>query len=186
MLKDTFDINPNKVLNHLQQGDLLAITPGSDGGLILCKRYHAELVGPGAAVGGVLDIDCTQIIIIGNLSLTKPRSYQDSQQAYEIRQKWIKSLQELVKLSDPLLRSQKILGVLDNFSKFNNPRNIEPLPDRTVAMLVGVLPKTIELAKSYRHTIEPPTSDRKIYKKPCYESFSFNYFQSHIYSPIFW
>jgi len=38
---------------------MMAIAPESKGGLILCKRYHAELVGPGAAVGGLLDIDCS-------------------------------------------------------------------------------------------------------------------------------
>jgi len=185
MLTDKFDINAHTILNHLQTGDLLAISPNSDGGLILCKRYHAELVGPGSAVGGVLDVDCTQVIFIGNPCFTKPRSYQDSQQAYEIRQKWIKYLQDLVKLSDPLVRSQKILLLLDKFFNLNHRSNINIPPDHTIGMLVGVLPNTINLAKSYRQTINPPTSGRKIDKKPHYDSFGFNYFQSPIYSPIF-
>jgi hypothetical protein len=181
MVKDKFEINPNTVLNHLQNGDRLAIDPDSDGALILCKRYHAELVGPGAAVGGLLDLDCTQVIIIGNLSLTEPESYQDSQKAYQIREKWITSLQDVVKLSDPLVRSHKILGLLDNCLNFNDIPNIDSLPDSTLAMLVGVLPKTIDLAKSYRPTIEPPAMDRKIEKKHYYDSLGFNYFQSNIY-----
>lgn len=59
MLKSQGEINSKTVLNYLRNGHMMAIAPESKGGLILCKRYHAELVGPGAAVGGLLDIDCS-------------------------------------------------------------------------------------------------------------------------------
>lgn len=183
MFNDSSEINPNLVLNDLQKGHLLALTPKSNGGLILCKRYYAELVGPGAAVGGMLDTDCTEVILIGNLSLVNLNSYQDSHNAYEIRQKWIQYLQDVLKVSDPLVRSQKVLHLIDDF--FNNPPNIERLPDRTLAMLAGVLPNTIQLAKTYRQTINPVSPDPKIKKKYNYDSFDFNYFPSPIYSPIF-
>lgn len=183
MFKDQSGLNPHLVLNDLQNAHLLAIAPDSNGGLILCKRYHAELVGPGAAVGGLLDIDCTQVILIGNLSLLKLNSYPDSQQAYEIRQQWITYLQDLVKVSDPLVRSQKILYLIDRF--FNNPPNIDQLPDHTLAMLAGVLPKTIQQAKKYRQIINPCITDQKIKKKNDYNSFCCNYLQSPIYSPMF-
>ena len=80
MLKNPSDINSKTVLNYLQDGHLMAIAPESKGGLILCKRYHAELVGPGAAVGGILDVDCTQVITIGTIFLNELRSYPESQQ----------------------------------------------------------------------------------------------------------
>ena len=185
MFKDQFEINPNKVLNHLKNGDLVIVSPESDGMLILSKRYHAELVGPGSAIGGLLDLDCTKVTIVGNISLTKSESYQDSQKAYQTRQKWIKYLQDLVKLSDPLVRSKKILRLLDNCCNFNQRPDMDTLPDSTLAMLVGVLPKTIDLAKTYRHTVEPLTSDRKIKKKPYYNSFNSNCLSSNMYSSIF-
>lgn len=180
MLKDSCEINPNTVLHYLQKGELLAIAPESSGGLILCKLHHAELVGPGAAVGGALDVDCTQVIPIGHLSFTKLHSYQEKQQAYDLRQKWIKYLQDLVKVSDPLVRSQKIFHLLDEF--FANQPGIDLVPDRTLAMLVGVLPKTIALAKNYRQTMNNSTTAPKVQKKPYYESFGANFFQDPIYS----
>lgn len=184
MFNDSLAINPNLLLNDLQKGHVLAITPKSSGGLILCKRYYAELVGPGAAVGGMLDTDCTEVILIGsNISLVNLNYYQDSHNAYEIRQKWIQYLQDLLKVSDPLVRSQKVLHLIEEF--FNHPPNMDQLPDHSLAMLAGVLPKTIQLAKTYRQTINPVSPDPKIKKKSNYHSFDFNYFQSPIYSPIF-
>lgn len=176
MLKNPSEINSKTVLNYLQNGHLMAIAPESKGGLILCKRYHAELVGPGAAVGGILDVDCTQVITIGTIFLNELRSYPESQQAYDTRQQWIHYLQDLVKFSDPLMRSQKILHLLDNF--FHNEPGISRLPDDTLAMLAGVLPKTITLARNYHNVMDPYAADGKIQKKVSYENFGCNFLQS--------
>ncbi len=66
-------------------------------------------------MGGILDVDCTQVITIGTIFLNELRSYPESQQAYDNRQQWIHHLQDLVKFSDPLMRSPKILHLWDNF-----------------------------------------------------------------------
>lgn len=167
------EINSETVLNYLQNRHLIAIASESKGGLILCKRYHAELIGPGAALGGILDLDCTQVMIIGRIFLYELRSYSESQQALDNRQKWIYYLQNLVKLSDPLMRSQKILHLLSNF--FESESEMAHLPDEILAMLAGVLPNTITLARKYHNIIAPYANDSKISQKLFYDSFSCNF-----------
>lgn len=116
------------------------------------------------------------MIIIGNISFNQLFSYQESHQALGTRQQWIQYMQDLVKFSDPLMRSQKILHLLDNF--FQNEPGISRLPDDTLAMLAGVLPKTINLARRYHNVMDPYAADGKIQKKDSYENFGCNFLQS--------
>jgi len=115
------------------------------------------------------------VIIIGNISFNQLFSYQESHQALDTRQQWIQYMQDLVKFSDPLMRSQKILHLLDNF--FQNEPGTSPLPDDTLA-IAGVLPKTITLARKYHNVMDPYAADGKIQKKDSYENFGCNFLQS--------
>lgn len=43
-----------KILARLHSGQLWMVNSRRRNGLILCKAFHAEFAGPGAAVGGFL------------------------------------------------------------------------------------------------------------------------------------
>ncbi len=113
-------------------------------GLILYKQFHAEFAGPGAAVGGFFDEDCQQVIPVGNLSLLVPDSHEERQKAYLIRRQWIRLTQQFTDNSVPLQRAQMILNQFENYFDANT---IASLPDESFAMLVGVLPQTIRMAR---------------------------------------
>lgn len=105
-------VNSTQVLTQLSSGQLLTIDPRRRGGLIVCKRHHAEFAGPGSAVGGVCDIDSSKVIPVGDLGLTHPESYQERQKAYAMRQKWFRFTQKAMESSVPLQRAQTILFLL--------------------------------------------------------------------------
>ena len=122
----------------------MTVDPERKGGLILCKRHHAEFAGPGAAVGSLFDLECVRAIPVGDLALMYPQSYGERQKAYATRQQWVSFTQEALSDIVPLRRAQAILALLGNYFA---PEVVQDLPDRALAMLVGVLPKTIKLAR---------------------------------------
>ena len=123
---------------HAQQ---LLIVSQSRNGLILYKPYHAEFVGPGAAIGGLLDLDCQEVLPVGDLCLLSPQSLEERQRAYALRMQWIRLIREITSRQAPLQRAQKIL---EQFEGFNfKAETINQLPDEAFALLVGVLPHTI-------------------------------------------
>jgi hypothetical protein len=120
------------------------VSPRRRNGLILCKRYHAEFAGPGSAVGGLIDRDCQQVLTVGNLSLISPESSAERQRAYLIRRQWVRLTIEITDNPVPLQRAQKIIN---QFEGFFEAELIAQLPDTALALLVGVLPQTIKLAR---------------------------------------
>jgi hypothetical protein len=52
------------LLHRLTRGHVLAIDPDSLGGLLLVKAFYVDFAGPGAAVGGEFDQDCTAVYAI--------------------------------------------------------------------------------------------------------------------------
>ncbi len=135
---------PTEILNQLQSGQLLRVKGCSGNAIIICHRHHAELAGPGAAVGSSFDIDCRRVIPIGNISLVYPESRTERQKAYTRRQQWILFSQQAMKSCVPLQRANNLLILLD---KYFDPQIIDPLSDEVLAQLVGVLPKTISMAR---------------------------------------
>lgn len=137
-------INSTEVLTQFNSGQLLVIDGDRQGGIIICKRHHAEIAGPGAAIGGIFDIECCRVIPIGDLNLVYPEAYEERQQAYAVRQQWIRLTQEVTSNPVPLERGVEILTLLEkNFDQ----KSISYIPDESLAMLVGVLPKTIKMAR---------------------------------------
>ncbi|WP_199336784.1 hypothetical protein [Oscillatoria sp. FACHB-1407] len=134
----------DEILKHLRSGRLLMVNSRRRNGLILYKQFHAEFAGPGAAVGGFFDEDCQQVIPVGNLSLLVPDSHEERQKAYLIRRQWIRLTQQFTDNSVPLQRAQMILNQFENYFDANT---IASLPDESFAMLVGVLPQTIRMAR---------------------------------------
>lgn len=62
------------ILAELNSGKLLMVDSRRRNGLILIKRFHAEFAGPGAAVGGAVDVDSVEAIPVGDFCLLYPQS----------------------------------------------------------------------------------------------------------------
>lgn len=134
----------NPVLLQFQSGQMLKIGPRQGTGLILCKSHHAELAGWGAAVGGISDLDVCQVIPIGEFSLDYPESYEDRKKAYQRRKKWFDALMKVTSNPVPIKRAIGILHLLEKYFGLAKTINI---PDEVLAQLVGVLPKTMAIAR---------------------------------------
>lgn len=137
-------INSTQILPQLKSGQLLMLDPLRRSGLIVCKSHYAELAGPGAAVGGFFDLNCARTILLGDVVLVRPESYEARQDAYTIRQQWISLTQQATSPSVPLRRGEEILSLLElHFGA----GTVSQLADETVALLAGVLPHTIQMAR---------------------------------------
>jgi hypothetical protein len=155
---------PTDIVDRLQTGQLLRVSARCGNAAIVCHRHHAELAGPGAAVGGFLDLDCDRVIVIGRISLVYPESPHERQQAYELRQRWLMVTQWAMESWVPLKRAKRLLIILH---KYFDRQPLERLPDEVLAQLVGVLPKTMAMARqsitpipeiTYPKTIAQPAS----------------------------
>ncbi|HEY9644942.1 MAG TPA: hypothetical protein V6C88_01160 [Chroococcidiopsis sp.] len=136
--------SPAEILALLRDGHVLMVNRRRRNGLILCKSYHAEFAGPGAAVGGFFDDDCQQVIPVGDLSLLYPDSPSERQDAYLIRRQWIRLVYQFTEKPDALQRAQ---AILNQFETYFDQDTINRVPDEAFALLVGVLPHTVRLAR---------------------------------------
>jgi hypothetical protein len=139
------DSQASVILKQLHDKQLLVVNSRRRNGLILYKRYHAEFAGPGSAVGGLFDLDCQQVLPVGNLSLLHPESADERQRAYLIRRQWIRLTKQITDNPVPLQRAQMILN---QFECYFDPETITQLPDKAFALLVGVLPHTIRKVRN--------------------------------------
>lgn len=136
--------DPDSILNCLRAGQLLVVNGRARNGLVLYKEFYAEFAGPGAAVGSVFDLDCQKVLPVGNLSLLYPETHEDRQRAYLIRRQWIRLTQQFTDKSVPLQRAQMILN---QFETYFDPATIARIPDEAFALMVGVLPHSIRMAR---------------------------------------
>lgn len=136
--------NPEEILQHIRMGRLLVVSKRRRNGLILYKQFHAEFAGPGAVVGGFFDEDCQRVIPVGDLSLVPPHSHEERQEAYLIRRQWIRLTQQFTDTSIPSQRAQMILNQFENYFDADT---IARIPDESFALLVGVLPSTVRMAR---------------------------------------
>jgi len=136
---------PLKILKQLHDKQLLIVNSRARNGLILYKPYHAEFAGPGAAVGGLVDLDCHQVLPVGNLSLICPELSHERQQAILIRRQWVRLTEKITKNPVPLQRAKMILNQFENYF---DQETITQLPDEAFALLVGVLPHTIRKVRN--------------------------------------
>jgi len=135
---------PTEILSQLQSGQLLRVNGSRGNAIIIFHRHHAELAGPGAAVGGVFDLDCSRVIPVGNISLVYPESRLERQKAYARRQQWNLFTQHAMESWVPLQRAKNLLILLHQYF---DPQIIDQLPDEILAQLVGVFPKTIGMVR---------------------------------------
>jgi hypothetical protein len=136
--------NVNEIITQLSSGQLLTVNSRRRNGLIIYKPFHAEFAGPGAAVGSFFDLTCQRAIPVGDLSLVYPESQEERQKAYLIRRQWIRLTQQFTDNPLPLQRAQMILNQFENYFSADT---IAQLPDEAFALMVGVLPQTVRLAR---------------------------------------
>ena len=137
---------PTEIVSQLNSGQLLVVDNKKRCGLIVCKKFHAEFAGPGAAVGSFFDIGPEQITPIGDLTLVYPEKYEERQQAYAIRRKWIQVMEDITTKEVPLKRAEMIL---EWFEQCFGRATTAQIPDEILALLVGVMPSTIRKARRY-------------------------------------
>jgi hypothetical protein len=137
-------VSPELLLDYIRSGQVWTVNSRQRNGVILCKPFHSEFAGPGAAIGGYLDPDCQRVIPMGKLSLVRATSHQERQNAYLIRRQWIKLTQQVTDKSAPLQRAQLILNQFENYF---DQETVARIPDEAFALMVGVLPYTVRMAR---------------------------------------
>ncbi|MEQ8963821.1 MAG: hypothetical protein RLP02_38940 [Coleofasciculus sp. C2-GNP5-27] len=140
---------PSVPLNLLKSGQLLMITPDCRGALIIQKRFYADFVGPGAAVGSSFDVDCTSVYVIGEVEFYAPTTYTERQQAFQKRREYCETLQSMVMIPTPLDRAATILHQLSLWLDVNV---ISEIPSGLIAQLAGVLTKTVTIIRRQHPT----------------------------------
>jgi hypothetical protein len=138
------DSQVSEILTQIHSSELLMVNNLHRGGIILIKTFYAELAGPGAAFGGVLDQDCQQIIPVGDFSVITPQSSEERQKAYNIRQQWVRLLHQLTSQESSLARSRMLLTHLEHYF---SAEIVAQLPDDILSLLVGVFPHTLHQAR---------------------------------------
>ncbi len=136
--------NAPEIVKMLHSGQVLVVNSRRRNGLILYKGFHAEFAGPGAAVGSIHDLDCQLALPVGNLSLLAPDSHEERQKAYLIRRQWIRLMKQITEKPTPQQRVQKIL---EQFEQYFDAETVAQLPDEAFALLVGVLPQTVNAVR---------------------------------------
>lgn len=129
----------------LHEQQLVIVSSTVRSALILHKGFYAEFAGPGSAVGGPFDLDCKQVLPVGRLSLKPPESAEERRKAKLIRRHWVRLMMQIIAIPVPLQRAQKLLYLLEDY--FDQETNTQ-LPDEVLALLVGVLPHTIQRARN--------------------------------------
>ncbi|XZO02370.1 MAG: hypothetical protein ACM65L_00825 [Microcoleus sp.] len=132
------------IIAELSSGKLLLVDSRRRNGLILIKRFHAEFAGPGAAVGGAFDVDSQQAIPVGDFCLVYPESPEARQKAFGIRRHWVRLTEQLTAKPEALERAQMLLTQFEHY--FDVP-TVAQIPDRALALLIGVFPHTIGKAR---------------------------------------
>ncbi|QUY45889.1 hypothetical protein HRE53_26540 (plasmid) [Acaryochloris sp. 'Moss Beach'] len=127
----------------LQNGHLWSIVNHQQTGVILQKKYYAEYIGPGAAIGGPFDPECISIHVLGAVEYEIPKTDEMRFSAFQNRIKNIEQLKEICEISSPLNRG---IAILVMFSQQFSLEEIQRIPNNLLAMLVGVAPSTITAA----------------------------------------
>jgi len=134
---------PMPALSYLQQiqaGQAFIVNSHRRNGVLLMKPYHTEFAGPGAIIGGPLDLDCQKLLPVGRLSLLVPSSTADYHRACLIRRQWIILIHQITSNPDPQERIRLLMNQFENYFDLDK---LASVPDDAFARLVGVFPQTI-------------------------------------------
>ncbi len=138
-------INQDRVDVLTPRSRLLAVGERKRSGLILCKPHFAEFAGPGAAIGSAAESGYTSVLAIGDPDIVELVSHEERQKAYGLRIQWIRWSHQILSQSDSAQRLEKLFA---GFEEFFGSETLAHIPDHALALLAGVLPQTVSLARS--------------------------------------
>ncbi|EKQ69346.1 hypothetical protein OsccyDRAFT_1972 [Leptolyngbyaceae cyanobacterium JSC-12] len=124
---------------------LFAVGEHKRSGLILCKTHYAEFAGPGAAICNPSGYEYAKIIAIGSPEIIEMATYDARQKAYSRRIQWVRWLNKIVSEGDASHRTESLFA---GFAEFFGGDILASIPTDALALLAGVLPQTIEKARS--------------------------------------
>ncbi len=130
---------------------LLAVSEHRKSGLILCKQFHAEFAGPGAAVFTPVEQPYTAVIAIGSPEIVAVMTHRDRQKAYSRRIQWTRWLEKIADSANAPQRAEKLLN---SFEAFFDSNVLVSLPDQILALLAGVLPQTITAVRAQHRALD--------------------------------
>ncbi len=125
---------------------LLTVSEQKKSGLILCKEFHAEFAGPGAALSSPVEQPYKAVIAIGSPEIRSVTSEGDRARAYGLRIQWGRWLYKIADNPDPSDRVEKLLA---GFEGFFGRSVVMSIPDEVLSLLVGVLPQTVQQVKQH-------------------------------------
>ena len=137
---------------------LLMVGTRKKSGLILCNEFNAEFAGPGAALGSPIEQPYKAVIAIGSPDIETASSSHDRSRAYGLRIQWGRWLYTIADHEDPIVRVEKLVA---GFEGFFGRAVVMSLPSEVMALLVGVLPTTVEQVK------QRYSGDRRTLMFPC-------------------
>ncbi|NEO28181.1 MAG: hypothetical protein F6K03_15205 [Kamptonema sp. SIO4C4] len=158
---------PTQVVQQLKSGQIFYVKASPNNGVLILHPHYTEVVGPEAAVGGILDLDCARLIPLGKVALTYPESLQRKRDTFLNRRKWIVATKKAVNDPVPLRRAKIILVMM---SRYFGYKRVQSLEDEVLASIVGVLPQTMAFArqnfrppkpKARSHNVSEQTSDQQ-------------------------
>lgn len=150
------------LLDLFKSGQWLALKPECRGGLIVQKSYYADFVGPGAAVGGSFDVNCTSVYVIGEVEFYAPTTYTERQDAFQKRVSYLKKLSEILSVHAPIHRACLIIRQLCLWVGVNQSRSI---PVELIARLGGLMPQSVALAWQHLSTKHSAQAKHEINEK---------------------
>jgi hypothetical protein len=127
---------------------LLMVGEQKKSGLILCKEFHAEFAGPGAALCIPAEQSYKAVIAIGSPNIMAATNSVDRSRAYGLRIQWSRWLYRIADQDNPIDRVEKLLAGLEGFF---GRSVVMSLPSEVLALLAGVLPHTVEQVKDNYH-----------------------------------
>lgn len=130
-------------IDLLKSGQLLALKPNCQGGLIIQKPFYADFVGPGSAVGSSFDVTCTSVYAIGQIEFYAPTRYAERQQAFQKRMAYSQKLTEILLEDSPLHRA---FSIINQLSQWLGADKAQKIPPELIAHIGGLLPKTVAIA----------------------------------------
>jgi hypothetical protein len=128
----------------LSEASLLMVSEHKKSGLILCKEFDAQFAGPGAALGSPVEQPYKAVIAIGSPEIVEANSIHDRSRAYGLRIQWGRWLYKIADHEDPVVRVEKLLA---GFEGFFGRSVVMSIPSEVMALLVGVLPMTVDRVK---------------------------------------
>jgi hypothetical protein len=149
-------VSINSVARLPLTDNLLAISEHRKSGLILCKEFHTEFAGPGAAISSFVEQPYRAVIAIGNPELVRINTKTERRQAYSRRIQWGRWLSKIAEQSQPVERIERLLA---GFEGFFGREVVTSLPAEVIADMIGVLPETAKVVQEHYFNLEKCGND---------------------------